>query len=108
MTYTIDAITKQIEEQEKLAKQWDIDNYERYAIEGPPHREIKRLKAALALVKLGVDITGIYNGFAYIETPKGEVMQYALITGKFKLTTDSFWLPKVNKKAFVEKFLNRE
>jgi hypothetical protein len=108
MKITVEELTKQIEEQEKLKEQWSIEYAERYAFEGPPHREIKRLKAAIALIKLGAEITGIYNGFAYIETPKGKVMQYALITGKFKLTTDSFWLPKVNKKAFVEKFLNRE
>ena len=107
MTYTVEELTKQIEDQRELASQWSTDNADRYAFEGPPHREIKRLKAAVALVKLGAEITVITNGIAYIETTKGELMQYGLITGKFKLTTDRFWLPKVNKKAFVEKFLRQ-
>ena len=108
MTYTKEELTKKIEEEKKLAEQWSKDNVDRYAFEGPHHREVKRLNAALALVKLGVNITGIYNGIAYIETSKGEIMQYALITGKFKLTTDRFWLDRVNKKSFVANFLNRE
>lgn len=107
MTCTIEELTKQIEEQQELASQWSIDNAERYAFEGPPHREIKRLKAAVALIKLGAEITVIANGVAYIKTTEGKLMQYGLITGKFKLTTDSFWLPKVNKKSFVEKFLRQ-
>ena len=108
MKYTVEEMTKQIKEEEILAEQWRIDHAERHSFEGPPHKQIKRLKAAIALVKLGAEITDIDDGIAYISTPKGKVMQYGLLTGKFKLTTDRFWLPKVNKKAFLEKFVGRE
>ena len=111
MTYTVEDLEKQIEKEMELAVAWREKDFSRergtFGI-GPHHREVERLQVILSLVKLGVDLIEVSNGVAFINSPKGKVVQYSLRKGKWRLPKDRVWLGSRSPKIFVEKFLSQE
>lgn len=108
MNYTVQELENLLEKEREMLAVWEDEYYHKGTIEGPHHREIQRLESILALVKLGVEIADVRNGIAFINTPKGHVMQYGLRSGKWRLENDRVWLGSRSPKIFVEKFLSQE
>ena len=111
MTYTVEELLKNIEEEKKLTRVWlekDAARDRATSGIGPHHREVERLQRLLALVKLGADLIEVRNGIAFINSPKGNVVHYGLRTGKWRLPNDRVWLGSRSPKIFVEKFLSQE